>query len=52
MYTYGRVKPSGVIFTLEMTRSQIGPIDTPFALVENDAAKKTKESRLSMMDQD
>jgi len=37
------------MFALETTRTALGPIDSPFALVESESVKRIKESRLSMM---
>jgi hypothetical protein len=34
-----------------MTRRALGPIDAPFALVESESVRKTKESRLSIMNE-
>jgi hypothetical protein len=49
MCTHGRVYPSGLMFELVMGRTALGPIDAPYALVERESARKTKESRSSMM---
>jgi hypothetical protein len=47
MYTYGRVKPSGAMFALVMARLY----SSGFASVESDAARRTNESKLSMMNE-
>jgi hypothetical protein len=40
------------MFAFVMGRTALGPIDAPFALVKSESVRKTKESGLSMMDED
>jgi hypothetical protein len=47
--THGRVCPSGLMSAFVMGREALGPIGVPHALVEKESARKTKESRLSMI---
>lgn len=44
--------PSRLMFAFVMGRTALGPIDAPFALVKSESVRKTKESGLSMMDED
>jgi hypothetical protein len=39
------------MFALATTRIALGPIEAPFALIESESVRKTKESRLSIMNE-